>query len=75
MISDMNNMKNKLSIKQRIKAYFILLVSVLMLVQAGAKISNLGDVRWVATEDGSEGKGTGRHIAQFVLEGRGEENI
>lgn len=41
---------------------------ILMLVQAGATISNLGDVKWIATEDGSEGKGTGRHIAQFVLE-------
>jgi len=48
---------------------------VLMLVEAGAKISNLGDVKWVATEDGTEGKGTGRHIAQFVLEGCGGENI
>ncbi len=46
----------------------------LMLVAAGAKISNLGDVKWVATEDGSAGNGTGRHIAQFVLE-RGEEKI
>lgn len=41
---------------------------ILMLVEAGAKITNLGDVKWVATEDGSEGKGTGRHIAQFVLD-------
>lgn len=41
---------------------------VLMMIEAGAKITNLGDVRWVATEDGTEGKGTGRHIAQFVLE-------
>lgn len=41
---------------------------VLMLVKAGAKICNLGDVRWLATEDGSQGKGTGRHIACFVLE-------
>lgn len=47
---------------------------ILMLLEAGAKVSNLGDVKWVATEDGSAGKGTGRHIAQFVLEG-GEENI
>ena len=31
---------------------------VLMLVEAaGAKITNLGDVKWVATEDGSAGKG------------------
>jgi hypothetical protein len=42
---------------------------VLMLLAAGAKVTNLGDVRWVATEDGSIGKGTGRHIACFVLEG------
>lgn len=41
---------------------------VLMLMAAGAKVENLGDVRWVATEDGSEGKGTGRHIAMFILE-------
>lgn len=27
---------------------------------------NLGDVKWLATEDGSAGKGTGRHIACFV---------
>lgn len=41
---------------------------VLMLIKAGAKISNLGDVKWLATEDGSVGKGTGRHIACFVLD-------
>jgi hypothetical protein len=41
---------------------------ILMLLQAGARVSNLGDVRWLATEDGSEGTGTGRHIACFVLE-------
>lgn len=41
---------------------------VLMLLAAGAKVRNLGDVRWVATEDGSAGKGTGRHIACFVLD-------
>lgn len=40
----------------------------LMLLDAGAKVRNLGDVRWHAVEDGSEGKGTGRHIACFVLE-------
>lgn len=43
---------------------------VLMLLAAGAKVENLGDVRWCATEDGSEGRGTGRHIACFVLDGR-----
>lgn len=41
---------------------------VLMLLAAGAKVENLGDVKWLATEDGSTGKGTGRHIAMFVLE-------
>jgi hypothetical protein len=40
----------------------------LMLLAAGAKVENLGDVKWVATEDGSTGKGTGRHIACFILE-------
>lgn len=33
-------------------------------------IRNLGDVRWCATEDGSRGKGTGRHIAAFILDAR-----
>lgn len=32
-----------------------------------AEVRNLGDVRWLATEDGSQGKGTGRHIAAFIL--------
>lgn len=42
---------------------------VLMLIEAGAEVRNLGDVRWLATEDCSQGKGTGRHIAAFVLRG------
>jgi hypothetical protein len=41
---------------------------VLMMLAAGAKVRNLGDVRWCATEDGTQGKGTGRHVACFVLE-------
>lgn len=44
---------------------------VLMLLAAGAEVRNLGDVRWLSTEDGKPGKGTGRHIAAFVLDGRG----
>lgn len=40
---------------------------VLMLLAEGAKVTNLGDVRWLATEDGSAGSGTGRHIACFEL--------
>jgi len=41
---------------------------VLMILEAmGSTVRNLGDVRWLAVEDGSAGKGTGRHIAAFVL--------
>ena len=40
---------------------------ILGMLAAGAKVRNLGDVRWCATEDGSTGKGTGRHIACFIL--------
>lgn len=40
---------------------------VLMLLGAGAKVRNLGDVRWLAAEDREPGKGTGRHIAAFIL--------
>ncbi len=42
---------------------------ILMLLAAGAEIRNLGDVRWLATEDRTAGKGTGRHIACFILDG------
>lgn len=41
---------------------------VLMLLSAiGTEVRNLGNVRWCAIEDGSVGKGTGRHIACFIL--------
>ena len=40
---------------------------VLMLIKAGAQIRNLGDVRWLSTEERKTGNGTGRHIAAFVL--------
>ena len=43
---------------------------ILMMVKAGAEIRNLGDVKWLATEDKSQGKGLGRHIACFVLKGK-----
>jgi len=44
---------------------------VLMLLSAiGTPVRNLGDVKWLATEDQTAGKGTGRHIACFVLEPR-----
>ena len=41
---------------------------ILMLLGAGAKVRNLGDVKWCATEDGSPGPGVGRHVAAFVLD-------
>jgi hypothetical protein len=42
---------------------------VLMMLDAiGSTVRNLGDVRWHAIEDGKPGKGTGRHIACFVLD-------
>lgn len=39
-----------------------------LLLEAGAEVRNLKDVKWCATEDGKPGKGTGRWIACFVLE-------
>lgn len=41
---------------------------VLMMLEAGARVRNLGNVRWLATEDSAAGKGTGRHIACFILD-------
>ena len=43
---------------------------VLMLLASGAEVRNLRDIKWLATEDKSQGKGTGRHIACFVLKGK-----
>lgn len=40
-----------------------------------AEIRNLRDVKWLATEDGSQGKGTGRHIACFILRPRREYDL
>ncbi len=40
---------------------------ILMLLKEGARVENLGNVKWLATEDNSPGKGTGRHIACFIL--------
>lgn len=40
----------------------------MLLAELGATVRNLGDVKWLATEDGSVGKGTGRHIACFILQ-------
>lgn len=40
----------------------------LILETLGSSVRNLGDVKWCAIEDGAPGKGTGRHIACFVLQ-------
>lgn len=47
---------------------------VLMLIDAGAEVRNLKDVHWCATEDGSEGKGIGRHTACFILQHKNNSN-
>jgi hypothetical protein len=39
-----------------------------MLLEEGAQVRNLHDVKWCATEDGQAGKGTGRWVAMFILE-------
>jgi len=41
---------------------------VLMLLEHASEVRNLKDVKWHAIEDGSRGKGLGRHIACFVLD-------
>jgi hypothetical protein len=41
---------------------------ILMLLAAGAEVRNLRDVKWLDIHDRTPGKGTGRHIACFVLE-------
>ena len=42
-----------------------------LMLEAGAEVRNLRDVRWHSIEDGQPGKGTGRHIAAFILRGDG----
>lgn len=39
------------------------------LLEAGAEMRSLGDVKWCATEDGSAGKGIGRFTMAFILKG------
>ncbi len=55
---------------KRVVLVFPLPKWILMLVKIRAEIRNLGDVRWLSIEDGLPGKGTGRHIACFILDGR-----
>ena len=39
----------------------------MFLKQIGSEVRNLGDIRWLSIEDRTPGKGTGRHIAAFIL--------
>jgi len=39
-----------------------------MMIEAGAEIRNLKDVRWHSTEDGMPGTGTGNWVACFILD-------
>jgi hypothetical protein len=39
-----------------------------MLLEAGAQVRNLKDVRWCSIEDGTPGPGTGRWVAMFILD-------
>ena len=66
------------AIAERNKGRLVVLVYpidkwVLMLLSAiGTEVRNLGDVRWHSIEDGQPGKGTGRHIAAFILYPKGQ---
>lgn len=40
------------------------------LLKAGAELRSLGDVRWCATEDGTQGVGIGRFTMAFILRGK-----
>ncbi|MCK4337708.1 MAG: hypothetical protein KAX11_07175 [Candidatus Aminicenantes bacterium] len=44
-----------------------------LFIEAGAEIRNLKDIKWCAIEDGKPGKGTGRHIACFILDPKKKE--
>jgi hypothetical protein len=41
---------------------------VLMMLEAGAEVRNLKDVKWLSTEENKPGVGTGRHVACFILD-------
>ena len=66
------------AIAERNKGRLVVLVYpidkwVLMLLSAiGTEVRNLGDVRWHSIEDRQPGKGTGRHIAAFILYPKGQ---
>ena len=46
---------------------------ILMLLEQNPEVRNLRDVKWLSIEDHDPGKGTGRHIAMFILDPEMEE--
>jgi hypothetical protein len=44
----------------------------MMLLDAGARVRNLGDICWHSTETGEPGPGIGKHVACFILDPLGE---
>src|ERR1035437_9966958 len=61
------------AIKEREKGRLVVFVfpfdkwKLMLLDAIGSEVRNLGDVRWLAIEDGTPGPGMGRDIACFVL--------
>lgn len=47
---------------------------ILMLLEHASEVRNLKDIKWLATEDNSPGKGIGSHIACFILKGKGPQS-
>lgn len=45
---------------------------ILMLIEAGAEVRNLGDVKWHSIEENKAGKGIGQHVAMFILKSKHE---
>jgi len=45
------------------------------LINAGAELRSLGDVKWCAIEDGKPGKGIGRYTMAFILRGKKRKKI
>ena len=41
----------------------------MILTCIGTEVRNLGDIRWLSTEERKPGTGTGRHVACFILRG------
>jgi hypothetical protein len=40
----------------------------MLLAELGAEVRNLKDIKWFSTEDNTQGPGTGRHVAMFILD-------